>query len=161
MKHIVCITSLLLLLISCHSENQLTNVQREAIVDEVQKMAEKFFIDSDKKNIDAVISYLDTSSAFFWIFPPDSTYITRDELVSALKDEISSSNKVSSKWDKMRIEPITSELVYYQGIFHQIVRDTSGKETKFLGSESAIVILRESGWKFLYGQTFYSPELIE
>ncbi len=143
--------------VSCQQKSQLTDSQREEIINGIKKMAIQFFVDSDSKNFDAVLSHLDNSSTFFWVFPPDPTHISHDDLASALKAEIESDNSVKSDWDDIQIEPLTTELAYYQGSFHQIVTDSSGTVTEFIGIESAVIILRKDGWKFLNGQTYFAP----
>lgn len=143
--------------VSCQQESQLIGSQRDEIINSVKKMAIQFFVDSDAKNVDAVLNHLDTSSTFFWVFPPDPTPISRDDLASALKTEIEADNSVKSAWDNIQIEPLTTELVYYQGSFHQVATDSSGAVSEYFGIESAVVILRKNGWKFLNGQTFFAP----
>ena len=147
--------------VSCQQESQLTNSQRDEIINGVKKMAIQFFVDSDAKNVDAVLSHLDNSSTFFWVFPPDPTHISRDDLASALKAEIEADNSVKSAWDNIQIVPLTTELAYYQGSFHQVLTDPSGTVSEYFGIESAVIILRKDGWKFLSGQTYYAPMQLE
>ena len=148
---------LLTAFISCQQEYQLTDSQRDEIIDGVKKMAIQFFVDSDAKDIDAVLNRLDNSKKFFWVFPPDPTHISRDDLASALKSEIETDNSVKSTWDNIQIEPLTANLTYYQGSFRQVVTEPSGAVSEFFGIESAVIILREDGWKFLTGQTYFAP----
>ena len=142
--------------ISCQQTGQLSESKRTKIIDEVTEMAIQFFVDSEAKNLDAVLDYLDDSEKFFWVFPPDPTPVSRDNLVAVLKAEMEAVNSVMSTWDDIRIEPLTPDLVYYQGSFRQVRTDSSGNTNKFLGIESAIVVLREDGWKFLTGQTYFT-----
>jgi len=154
---ILCSLFLFMALVSCQRESQLTDSQRDEIIDGVKKMAIQFFVDSDAKNIDAVLNHLDNSKKFFWVFPPDPTHISRDDLASALKAEIETDNSVKSTWDNIQIEPLTANLAYYQGSFRQVVTEPSGDVSEFFGIESAVIILREDGWKFLNGQTYFAP----
>jgi hypothetical protein len=143
-------------LISCRHESELTESQRNRIIDEITEMAIQFFVDSEAKNLEAVLSYLDNTEKFYWVFPPDPTPVSRDDLAALLKTEMETNNSVVSTWEEVRIEPLANDLAYYQGRFRQVVTDSAGSTAEFMGIESAMVVLREDGWKFMTGQTYFT-----
>ena len=145
---------LLLILSACCQEDELTETAKAEIINGVEQMAKQFFADSDAKNIEGVLGHLDNSPQFFWVFPPDPAHISHGVLAEALTAEMQSQNNVISEWTDIKVIPLKIDLAYYQGTFHQKIIQPDGIESEIIGNESAVVVLRQDGWKFLCGQTY-------
>ena len=150
---IVSIVVSFLIFTACQQQYQLTDSQKTEIIKEVETMATQFFIDYNNKNIDAVVRSLDDSPKFFWVFPPETTHLSRDKLVSSLTLEIESALFLEAAWDEIIVEPLASDFAYCKGVFNVVITDSLKNEKKFIGIESAVVVKRKDGWKFLMGQT--------
>lgn len=112
-------------------------------------------MDYEAEDFDAVMSHLDTSRNFFWIYPPDTVPVTREIFAEVLRWEFDMNNPIRYKWDTIQVIPLSSDLAYYQGRGHKVETDTSKIEHVVIGFQSAIVIRREEGWKLLSGQTYF------
>ena len=149
---------LVLPLVSCQRSTDLTDAQRTTVIQGVQQMALQFFDDLRTHNAPAVVGHLDSSDAFFWVFPPDTAVVSRASLAAALRAELEANPSIESRWLRIRVEPLTATVAAYSGVFEQMATDTEGKTVRTLGIESAVVVLRDDGWKFLNGQTTLSVE---
>ena len=142
---------------SCSQKSWTDDSWKEEVTRGVEQMAIQFFKESDTKNADAVVNYLDDSPEFSWLFPPETSLVSREDLVASLKAEMNSENRVVSEWDQMNVVPLSPELAFYQGSFHQDITNSNGELNRFFGIELAVIVLREDGWKFHSGQTYYEP----
>jgi len=158
MKTVKIAFILLLYLASCSCEpnSRTDDSWKEEVTRDVEQMAIQFFKDSDNKNTEAVVNYLDNSPGFTWVFPPEASLVSREDLVASLKAEMNSENRVVSEWGQMNVVPLSPELAFYQGSFHQDITNSNGELNSFFGIESAVIVLREDGWKFHSGQTYYA-----
>ena len=138
--------------LSCDQEAKLTNDQKYEIINSVKKSQEQFCLDYEAEDFDAVMSHLDTSRNFFWIYPPETVPVTREIFAEVLKREFEMNNPIKFIWDTIQVVPLSSDLAYYQGRFHRVETDTSEIEQVGITFVSAIVIRREEGWKLLSGQ---------
>ena len=143
----------LLPLISCQRSTDLTEAQRRAVIQGVQQMAVQFFDDVRTHNADAIIAHMDSSDAFFWVFPPDTTLHSRATLAAGLRTDLDAYPSIEGRWLRMRVEPLTATIAVYTGVFEQVGTTLEGEIFTTRGIESATVILRDDGWKFLSGQT--------
>jgi len=143
----------LLPLLSCQRSTDLSDSQRAAVIQGVQQLAVQFFDDVRTHNAAAVIAHLDSSEAFFWVFPPDTGAVSRATIAEGLRAELESYPSIEGRWLTMRVEPLTATLASYTGVFEQVSTSVDGNAVRTQGIETAVVILRDNGWKFLSGQT--------
>jgi hypothetical protein len=96
---------------------------------------------------------MDSSDAFFWVFPPDTGAVSRAMLADGLRTELESYPSIEGRWLSLRVEPLTATLASYTGVFEQVATTVGGDVVTTHGIETAVVVLRDDGWKFLSGQT--------
>lgn len=153
-KGVLLVVVLLVLpLVSCQRSTDLTEAQRTTVIEGVQQMALQFYDDVRTHDAAAVVGHLDSSDAFFWVFPPDTAVVSRASLAAALQAELEAYPSIEGRWLRIRVEPLTATVAAYSGVFEQVATNTEAKSVTTLGIESAVVVLREDGWKFLNGQT--------
>ena len=159
MKNLVLLNILILVVIlfSCQKDSQLSEVQKEEIIDNVKEMASQFFIELDAGRINNAMNYIDSSATFNFIDFFIGT-IKRDDISNAYSSGLKRRNSFMSQWIDIEIDPLTNKLAYYQGHFNQVMTDSLGEVHKVNGYISTIVTLRDKNWKFLKGQ-IYMQEL--
>lgn len=144
---------LLFALASCQRSTDLNDVQRATVIQDVQQMTVQFFDDLRTHNADAAISRLDDSDAFYWVFPPDTAHVSRAAVAAQIRADLQANPSIEVRWLQMRVEPVTSTAAVYSGVFESVSTDPAGATVTVRGTEHAVVILRDDGWKFMNGQT--------
>jgi hypothetical protein len=112
-------------------------------------MATQLFIDLDADKVDEAMNHIDSSAVFHYI-SLFGLQISREDIAAAYKGVIS----LKSQWKYTDIEPLTTELAYFQGSFHQSITDSLEKVHEMRGSMSAIVTIQDKNWRFLKGQIY-------
>ena len=141
----------------CQQQETLTELQRVAIRDSVTQMTNRFCDEERANPNEAILDCFDDSPEFLWVFPPDTTVISRDAQLAIVKAEAPLYRSIDPVWDYMRVEPLTNRYAVFTGRSHTTMIDTSGRVFKFTGVTTGIVVHRPGGWKFLNGQTYEVP----
>jgi hypothetical protein len=144
------------LIVSCDDKTQLLESQRKEIIEHVELMANQFLLKLDAKQIDAAMSHIDSTATFYYIFLNGTIEISRDDIAAAYDTDIS----FKSKWNNMKIDPLTRTLAFFHGNFEQIPEDSTIENTGGRVIVSTIVILSDNNWKFFKGQ-IYSEQIKE
>ena len=119
-------------------------------------MAVQYFDDMRTHNVASVIAHLDSSEGFFWVFPPDTAVVSRADLIAHLRAELEVYPSIEARWLQIRVEPLTSRIAAYTGVFEQVGTTAGGDVVTTRGIETALVIMRDDTWKYLSGQTTLS-----
>jgi hypothetical protein len=136
----------LIILFSCQDRSQLSETQCEEIEEGVKGMATQLFTDLDANKLDEAMNHIDSLAVFHYI-SLFGLQISREEIAAAYKGVISL--KYQLKYTD--VEPLTTQLAYFQGSFHQSMTDSLEKVQEMRGSMSAIVTLQDKNWRFLKG----------
>ncbi|MBS1744450.1 MAG: hypothetical protein JST81_15585 [Bacteroidetes bacterium] len=149
-----CVPAFLLsTFISCSQPATLTQQENAVIEREVSNRFEQYYEDVKNYGLLAERSYLDSSTAFFWVPPGYSEALTYDSVLTILTQNASRFTSVINAMDTLRIIPLTKELATYTARLQSIIKDTTGRSDTFHLVESGVVIKRKDGWKLLSGQT--------
>ena len=138
---------------SCQGSGELNDIQRDTVIHGVQQAAVQIFDDLRTHNMASFAAALDSSDAFFWIFPPDTTAVTRDAIVSLHRAEMDKYPSIEGRWLRLRVEPISATLAAYTGLFEVVTISQTGETSTQQGIETGVMVLRHETWKFRNGQT--------
>lgn len=134
-------------------EMNLTEAEKQKIVDSVRLTLNNYFSDVEKAGLIAEFRYLDTSSDFYWVPPGYSSPISYDSVAAILKKYQPVYTFVKNSWESLLVHPLKIDLASYSGRIRSEMTDSSGKQTSFSLVETGLAIKRKSGWKLLSGQT--------
>jgi len=146
------------LFVSCQRGGELNDIQKDTVIHGVQQAAVQLFDDLRTHNIASLVAAFDSSDAFFWIVPPDTTAITRDALAALHREELDTYTSIEARWLSLRVEPISATLAAYTGLFEVATVSHAGDTSTRRGIETGVMILRDGTWKFLNGQTTFLDE---
>lgn len=144
---------LLSILISCGSDTELLEAEKEAIIHSVKIRLKAFQRDVRQNGLSAQIDYMDDSDDFFWTPPGYDSALSYDSLSKILRLNTSKYTFVTNKFDSLRILPLTKTMASYTSRIHSTMIDTLGNRSAFSLIETGLLIKREKKWMLLNGQT--------
>ena len=138
---------------SSFAQEPLSIKEKETISQEVKMMLDNYHTDIVKDGIEDELMYLDSSSDFFWVPPGYNSALDYDTIKDILLTNSKTINDIEFSWETIKIFPLTNKIATYTGIVKCIEVDTSNTAMTFRIIESGTLVKRESGWKFLNGQS--------
>jgi hypothetical protein len=136
----------------CTQSTQVNN-QQASIKTEVRNTIENYFVDIRRKGFSAEFTYLDSSDNFFWIPPGYRSALSFDSVAVLLRNNAQIFESINNSIDTLIVLPMSNRFVGFSQKVNSIILDSFGKVSKITFWETGIMIKRESGWKFLCGQT--------
>ncbi len=125
----------------------------EQVSSEVNKMLHDFHSDVSEDGLTAEFIYLDSSQQFYWTPPGYNSPLFYDSIRQILESNAKMYTKVFFEFENLQLYPLSADYCNYSGIVKGFMIDTSGLNNPVGIIESGTLIKRESGWKFLSGQS--------
>ncbi|WP_411030716.1 hypothetical protein [Spongiimicrobium sp. 3-5] len=142
-----------LIVVSCNPIDKTKDLDKEAIIEEVGVVLNKYHKDVAKDGLSAEFKYLDKSVDFFWVPPGYSSALSYDSVRTILEKNAKAFQSVKLHWDHLQVNPLSNEIVNYSGIVGGVMIDTAGTSLNVSILESGTIIKRKNGWKLLSGQS--------
>lgn len=153
MKNIISFILFPIAFNACIGPEQKNEVDKNAIILEVQEMFENYYQDIKIEGLTGEFKYLDTSENFFWVPPGYKSALSYDSVKSILETNASNLSMADLSWAELKVFPLSNDIASYTGILEGTVIDKAGNQNDVHIIESGVVIKREDGWKLLSGQT--------
>ena len=153
MRGILVTAFLPLLLCNCSKPESISPAEKKVLEKEIRQMFQEYTNDVRTRGFVAELSFLDSSSDFFWVPPGFHSPLSYDSVASIIRSNAGTMARVDNTWDSLLINPLTPKLASFTGSIRSRMTDEKGKTTTVRLIESGIVVWRNEGWKLLSGQT--------
>ena len=138
---------------SCAQHDKVVDFDKEEVVKSIRLMANSYYQAIAERGLTAEFEYLDDSPDFFWVPPGYLSALSYDSVKNILETNAKGFTAINFHWDTLAIYPLTNEIANYSGIVSGAMTDTSNVTSDVSIIESGTFIRRETGWKFLSGQS--------
>jgi hypothetical protein len=138
---------------SCSDHTDLSTDEKQNIVLDIERTMSLYNKDVSAGGLTAEFKYLDSSADFFWVPPGYSSAISYDSVATILRQNAPQFISVNNTLDFLKVIPIKKRFAAYTARINSVMKDTSGKTTRYSLIETGIFIKRKDGWKLLSGQT--------
>ena len=146
--------AMLVVISACEKPHtDLTDEEKEAIVVEVTRTLNDYYVAIREKGLTAEFNYLDSSENFFWVPPGSSIPLSYDSVYKALNESAPHYTFIDNWWDTLRVQPLTHDYATYTGKLTSTITEAGGTVTKINLIETGLMVKRKSGWKLQSGQT--------
>ena len=160
MRLLLLIVVVVVAVASCEdpSRRGLSVNEKDIIINDVRQILNDYYAAVRDRGLTAEFEYLDSSVDFFWVPPGSEMPLSYDSIYRVLTQNAPAYKSIVSKWDTLRIVPLTIDLAMYTGRLQSTMTDTSNVSSTVRLVETGIVIRRNDGWKLLSGQTSVVPD---
>ena len=159
---IISITLLLIIIVAnCQPTSPASTFDkaaRQRIEQEVRTMLEQYFDAIRAEGLEGEFAYLDSSATFFWVPPGYTSRLSYDSVATILRSRAPAFQKINFQWDDLYLDPLSPDIVSYNGIVKGSMLDTAGQQNLVHLIETGLLIKRADGWKLLSGQSAILPQ---
>jgi hypothetical protein len=148
MRTVTIGTSLLVIVLGCRAAPvTLEAAHTAAMRDSVTQMAAAIARDLSQTGPSAWLQYFEDTPAFFMASDGQMLFPTKDSadiLVRGLATRIPG---IVLDWQDIRVEPIAPGLAVMAASYHEVVTDTAGAQTSFVGFFTGVATHTTVGWQ--------------
>ena len=135
-----------LLLVGCKRNAELSEAQRAAITNDVNRVMSATADSIDRGGLKGWIPFLHNSSEFAWKYGNRSS--SYDELVLQVKRMGPQDRSVILKWDSIQVQALSDDEASVVANYLQTAVDTTGKSSQLDGVFKSTLVKVGDSWKF-------------
>lgn len=139
---------------ACSNNPSIPTFDRNQVADDIKMMTDSFHHAIAENGFASEFDFLDSSDQFFWVIPGERQALYYDTIRSLIMNNHKAFTDIDLSWELLNIHPLSDSMASYNGVIKGSMKNISNDSTSLVRIlESGIFIKRQSGWKFLCGQS--------